>query len=50
MRYKVDQTGQLEVAKVQKLSQKMALNLSARLNLKDLSAGGHVFGAGLSFE
>merc|ERR1712173_238843 len=50
MRYKVDHTGSLEVAKVQKLSQKMALNISAKLNLKDLAAGGHVFGAGLSFE
>jgi len=50
MRYKLDHNGTLQVAKVQKLSQKMALNVSASLNLKDLSAGGHVFGAGLSFE
>merc|ERR1711879_1102151 len=50
MRYKLDHNGTLQVAKVQKLSMKMALNVSASLNLKDLSAGGHVFGAGLSFE
>jgi len=50
MRYKLDHTGVMHVAKVQKLNQCMALNLSASLNMKDLAAGGHTFGCGLSWE
>jgi len=50
MRYKLNHTGELSVAKVTKLNKSAALNLSASLNLKDLSAGGHSFGAGVSFE
>merc|ERR1711881_318674 len=50
MRYKLEHTGMLHVAKVQKLNACANLNLSACVNLKDLSAGGHKFGATLSFE
>jgi len=49
MRYKLDHTGVMHVAKVQKLNQCMALNLSASLNLKNMSSG-HTFGWGLSWE
>jgi len=50
MRYKLEHTGMLHVAKVQQLSNAVALNLSAAVNLKDMSAGGHKFGAGLKWE
>lgn len=50
MRYKLDHDGSFHVAKVNKLSQTMSLNLSSSLNLKNLSSGNHKFGAGLSWE
>jgi len=50
MRYKLEHTGMFHVAKVQKLNNCVALNLSACVNLKDMSAGGHKFGAGLKWE
>lgn len=50
MRYKLEHTGRLHAAHVQRLNSRAALTLSANLNLKDLAAGGHKFGAGLSFE
>jgi len=50
MRYRIDHDGMFHVAKAQKLNQSMTLNLSAKMNLKDMSAGGHSFGAGLSWE
>jgi len=48
-RYKLDHNGQFSIARVAKLNQSAALNVSASLNLKDLSAGGHTFGAGLTW-
>lgn len=49
-RFKVDQTGTLNVAKVSKLNKSVSLNVSAALNMTQLGAGDHKFGMGLSFE
>jgi len=50
MRYKFDHDGMFHVAKVNKLSATMSLNMSTSLNMKNLSSGNHKFGAGLSWE
>jgi len=48
-RYKIDNNGTLSFASVKSLNSSVKMNISAVLNAKDLSNGGHNFGVGFSF-
>jgi voltage-dependent anion channel protein 3 len=48
--YKLNNEGTLSIAKINKLNANMTLNISAALNAKNFSAGGHTFGLGFTFE
>lgn len=49
-RFNVNQAGVLNVANVRKINSAASLNVSASVNLANMSEGGHKVGFGLSFE